>query len=69
MFEIIVLICNLNQASEQCTPETARSTWIVGEADTNLSCMLQGALNVASTKIEINDNEYIKFECVEKIRL
>jgi hypothetical protein len=68
MFEIIVMICKLNTPPDECTQETARSVWVIGETDSNLSCMLQGALGVATGKVETNNDEYIKFECVEQIR-
>ena len=65
-FEIIAMICALGQGPRECVPQTARSTFKVGEESNELACMRAAQMGAGKLSFRLRDDETWKFMCVRK---
>jgi len=66
-FEILVLICSLGVEPRDCMPGAgARVVEKIGEEQSELACMRQGALSSGGAISKPKEGEFEKIMCVRK---
>jgi hypothetical protein len=63
MFKIMILICTINLAPQDCQTETAMDIIAGPTVSSELSCALSGQALLASTALRPDGREYAKILC------